>query len=81
MDIKWNKGWKDDLHRQALKVMQEAYDAVHRSYAGHPVDRVKDALRREFKRRGIAITDPELTQFAEVISEGKRLSFKKGRAA
>ena len=79
--IRFNDGWEDDLNRQILAQLQEACDAVYRRYAGHPVDRVKDGLQREFKRRGATITDPQLTQFAEAISEGTRLRIKDGRAA
>lgn len=79
--IEWNKGWEDDLNRQILAQLQAACDAVHRLYAGHPVERVKDGLRREFKRRGATITDPQLTEFAEAISAGTRLKIKNGRAA
>jgi hypothetical protein len=81
MRIEWKDGWEDDLTRQILASMQDACDATFKRYAGHPVDRVKDALRREFKRRGATITDPDLTQWAEKISEGTRLNIVDGRAA
>ena len=81
MRIEWKDGWEDDLARQILASMQAGCDATFERYAGHPVDRVKDGLRREFKRRGATITDPDLTQWAEKISEGKRLNIVDGRAA
>ncbi|WP_156747739.1 hypothetical protein [Mycobacterium sp. E3198] len=68
--IECKKGWADDLNGQILGQLQAACDALHRLYAGHPVERVKDGLRRDFKRRGRPITDPQLTQFAEAISAG-----------
>lgn len=81
MRIEWKKGWEDDLNRQILAELQSACDAVHHRYAGQPVDRVKDGLQREFKRRRATITDPQLTQLAKAISEGKRPAIKDGRAA
>lgn len=79
--IRFNDGWEDDINRQVLAQLQEACDAVHRRYAGHAVDRVKDGLQREFKRRGATITDPHLTQLAEAISEGRPVKIRDGRAA
>lgn len=79
--FEWKKGWEDDLNRQIRTKLQAACDAVFRLYAGDPVDRVKDGLQREFKRRGATIADPHLTQFAEAISEGTRVEIKVGRAA
>lgn len=81
MRIEWNEGWEDDLNRQILAELQAACDAVFDRHAGQPVDQVKDGLQREFERRGANFNDPELTQFAQAISEGKRLDIKDGRAA
>lgn len=73
--IEWSKGWEDELARQMRAEMQAACDAVHRQCAGHPVEHVKEGLQREFKRRDAALSDPELTQFAEIISSGAQVKF------
>lgn len=71
--IEFTPGWEEELGRQVRRQFQEAFDVVFRRYSGHPVERVKEVLRREFKRRGATITDPELTQYAEAISQGTRI--------
>lgn len=65
----------DDLARQMRAELQAACDAVHRQCAGQPVERAKEGLQREFQRRGASITDPELTEWAEIISTGAQVKF------
>jgi hypothetical protein len=71
--LEFNDGWEDDLGRQVRREFQEVFDVVFRDYRGQPVPAVKDALTREFKRRGATLTDPELTTYATAISEGAQI--------
>jgi hypothetical protein len=48
-------------------------------HQGRPVDSIKPALKRLFERRGGKITEPELTQYAEMISDGTKIEFKPGQ--
>jgi hypothetical protein len=48
-------------------------------YQGRPVGSIKPALKRLFERRGGKITEPELSQYAEMISGGTKIEFKPGQ--
>lgn len=71
--LEFNDGWEDELGQQIRDVFQEVFDVVFRNYQSQPVPAVKDALIREFKRRGATLTDPELTTYATAISEGTQI--------
>lgn len=60
--------------RQAIPHYQKQYDRLHQEYAGKPVAEVKDALVAMYRRNGGSITDPELTEHAETISKGTRIT-------
>ncbi len=59
MDTDW-------LEREAKREVQKMLDAVFDRYAGQPVAEVEVALERE------SVTQPELSQLAQAISEGRR---------
>lgn len=44
--------------------------------AGHPIDEIKPQLQALFRRGGGTISDPELTEWAQLISENTRIAFK-----
>lgn len=81
-----NSGWEDELGRLAFEAVQRqlqpALDRVHEQYAGRPVDEIKPVLAQEWaaNTEGGSITDPELTQYATVISEGHRIVLERGEA-
>lgn len=52
---------------------QKMFDALLRTHSGKPVSVIKPVLRRNWKRIGGDITDPELTRYAEHISKGTRV--------
>lgn len=62
----------DNLARERTRTM----DSLRRQYAGRPVAEIKPALQRIFAKDGGRITDPELTEYAQAISDGKRIEFK-----
>jgi hypothetical protein len=82
-EIVMNDGWERDLSRmmqgqvdQLAKDGTRATERVLSSHGGQPVDLVKPVLQRELKRAGLDVTDPELTQYAQQISEGVHLTFR-----
>lgn len=55
---------------------QKMFDSLLRRYEGRPVSEIKPVLRREWSRIDGSITDPELTDYATLISEGTRIQMK-----
>jgi hypothetical protein len=82
--IKFNR----DLEKQVAKLAQDklreiarantaAFEQLRLRYQGRPVSEIKPALRSAWSRaNGGNITDPELTNLAEKISAGVRVSFQ-----
>jgi hypothetical protein len=61
------------------KELARDIDRLRLQHQGRPVDSIKPALKRLFERRGGKITEPELTQYAEMISDGTKIEFKPGQ--
>jgi hypothetical protein len=83
----FNNNWGDEVRRsleQAVsgamqdktREMQAQMDRFARQYKGRPVSVIKPALKREWERDGGKITDPELTEWATHISEGRPIKFR-----
>lgn len=77
--------FKNDLNKAVRGAMDDAasdyekmLDRLRRQYQGRPVDHIKPALTREWKRLGGSISDPELTTYAQHISDGTRVKVKVG---
>lgn len=52
-------------------------ESLGRRYRGRPIVEIKPALQREWRRvNGGNITDPELTDVAQAISDGTKIEFK-----
>jgi hypothetical protein len=58
------------------KELTHDMERLRLQYRGRPADSIKPALKRLFERRGGKITEPELTQYAEMISGGTKIEFK-----
>jgi len=52
---------------------QRMFDRLAGQYKGRPVAEIKAALQREWASMGGSISDPELTDYAEHISEGVKI--------
>ncbi|MDF2146761.1 hypothetical protein [Knoellia sp. p5-6-4] len=85
-EIKFNGDWERGLNRMVQahvdKLAKEgtrAADRVLASHGGQPVEVVKPILRRELKRAGFDVTDPELTEYAKQISDGGRVVIQADR--
>jgi hypothetical protein len=56
--------------KDAAAEYQKMFDALLRTHSGRSVSEIKPVLRRNWQRLGGDITDPELTQYAQHISNG-----------
>ena len=82
-NFKMSPGWEKELEkavRPALKDIasdyQKMFDSLSRRYKGRPVSEIKPVLKREWSRVGGSISDPELTDYATLISEGTRIQLR-----
>jgi hypothetical protein len=68
---------EENVRRMAVKAMQERFqpvlDQLHEQYAGRPVEEVRGPLSDAWHGAGGKISDPELTNYAEAISSGRRI--------
>ncbi len=63
--------------RQRADELQELYDRVLTTEAGKPVEDVKTVLAREWRTTfDTELTDPELSDTAEVLASGTRIKVK-----
>ena len=51
-------------------------DRLRQQYVGRPIDEIKPALQRLFARYDGKITDPELSDWAQLISDGTRIELQ-----
>jgi|GEM_PF-948359 len=69
------KGGMDKLASDHTRMI----DSLSRQYRGRPTEEIKPALQREWRRvNGGSITDPELTEYAQAISDGTKVTFRNG---
>ncbi|KTS70379.1 hypothetical protein NS206_00495 [Microbacterium testaceum] len=74
MDFKFNPDFARQMHRQ-LRKLQAAVEKVSSEYSGKEMQTVRRALRLQWAAvgNGAKISDPELTNVATLISQGKRV--------
>jgi hypothetical protein len=60
---------------EVARDMTQELDGLRRRYEGRPVDEIKPAVARFFRDNGGSVTDPELTEYAQAISDGTRIEF------
>lgn len=82
-NFKMSPDWEKELEkaiRPAMKDIasdyQKMFDSLSRRYRGRPVSEIKPVLKREWTRVGGSISDPELTEYATLISEGTRIQMR-----
>lgn len=61
---------------ERLKKTQKSLDSLARQYQGEPVSKIKPALKRMLSRSGMSLPDRQLTDYAEKISEGTRITLQ-----
>lgn len=64
--------------RDVSRDMSREFDRLHAQYAGRPIAEIKPALKRAWEKGGGSITDPELTEYAQMISDGTKITFEAG---
>lgn len=85
MTFKMNPGAEKAIAEMAVKAVADRFqpilDGMHTEYAGQPVDTIKPVLARRWAagNTGAGITDPDLTNVAQAISDGKRVVIVDGR--
>lgn len=78
---------KNALMREVQREAQKGIDQMAReqnrelermsaTYTGRPIEEIKPALQRPFARYDGKITDPELTEWAQLISDGTKITLK-----
>ncbi|MFE7845897.1 hypothetical protein ACFUTX_11990 [Microbacterium sp. NPDC057407] len=66
---------QSDVDKMAAQWSRELENLRERM-AGHPIDEIKPQLQVLFRRGGGTISDPELTEWAQLISDNTRITFK-----
>lgn len=81
--VKMTPGWEKALEKAVQPALkdsasgyQKMFDTLLRRYKGRPVSEIKPVLRREWSRIGGSISDPELTDYATLVSEGTRIQMR-----
>lgn len=64
-----------DATAKVSRQMTEQLDGLRAQYAGRPLPEIKAALQRTMRGNGGSTTDPELTQYAELIQANTRITF------
>lgn len=79
-NFKMNPGWEAELMKAVQSAMQDTaddtqlmFDSLSSRYKGRPIPEIKSVLRREWARRDGTFSEPELTEYAMLISEGTRI--------
>lgn len=62
--------------RGLAREYEQMFDSLRRRYTGRPVAEIKPVLTRAWARIGGSIPDPELTDYASLISEGRRIKMQ-----
>jgi hypothetical protein len=70
----------DGIRANVVPKVQVVLDEVYEAHTGKPVDEVKPALADAWASvgEGWTLTDPNLTAYAEAISEGRRIKVEVG---
>jgi hypothetical protein len=66
----------DQAMRQVADESNRLFAQLGRQYRSKPVSVIKPALKRAWERDGGKITDPELTEYAQAISDGTPIKFR-----
>ena len=80
-EIKWDKNALDRVVKETAnkavveqgRKLQSELDSVLAQSSGKTAAEIKPLVQNAFRRIGGSISDPELTQYAEVIAEGTRI--------
>lgn len=59
---------------QMAREQNRELERMSATYTGRPIEEIKPALQRLFARYDGKITDPELTEWAQLISDGTKIT-------
>lgn len=86
MDFKFDsRAFTKDLDREVRRAASSALDDIARDYEqrlsarykGQPVDQITPALQLEWSKiSNEPLTEPELTEYAQAISDGAAVEFR-----
>lgn len=63
--------------KDLAKQYERLFASLGRRYTGKPVSTIKPVLKREWARiNGGSISDPELTEYATLISQGTKIQMQ-----
>jgi hypothetical protein len=84
MQFEMNPGWEETVAQMAFEATSQRFqpilDGVHTEFADQPIDVIKPVLAARWAKGGedASISDPELTNIATAISEGRRVILTNG---
>jgi hypothetical protein len=58
--------------------MTRRFDCLHAQFAGRPIAELKATLKRQWDKGDGSITEPELLDYAQMISGSNRIPFAAG---
>lgn len=64
---------------QMAREQNRELERMSATYTGRPIEEIKPALQRLFVRYDGKITEPELTEWAQLISDGTKITLKPDR--
>lgn len=64
---------------QMAREQNRELERMSATYTGRPIEEIKPVLQRLFARYDGKITDPELTEWAQLISDGTKITLKPAR--
>jgi hypothetical protein len=80
MKIKIDQKALKEAMRPALQDIARTYDRgferLRTQFAGKPVSEIKPAIQQLFRSNGRNISDPDLSNYAERISQGKTVRMR-----
>jgi len=82
VEIKFDhQGFEQDLRKAVDRAVnglareyQRMFESLGRRYQGQPVEVIKPVLYRKWSRLGGSLSDTELTEYAQHISDGRQIT-------
>lgn len=62
--------------QEVAKDYNQEFETLTKMYKGKPLEEIKPALSKVFKRHGGSITENELNEYAQMVSDGVKIRFE-----
>lgn len=87
INIKFDEpAFRREIEKQAQSAMNDMargmtrdFDRLRAQYQGRPVAEIKPAVKRIFAKDGGSISDTEAAEYAQMISDGTKITFNPDR--